>query len=183
MERIIIQPRFEGPIGYHLWKPLKRDASNGKDQKKGPSSMGASFFYVYIIKKIVDPSDTNHPFFSPGSLFRNLSTLPWIQHPKQNNAAIKGTGWVRELFTKPKWCASWCTMALCSYGIHRRKKTRLENNHVGNSEKSWDDGMNDMEWKVRNESPSDLIELNVVVSLDFAEWHSNPCDVWDYIQK
>lgn len=104
-------------------------------------------------------------------------------HCPGSNGGIKGTGWVRELFTKPKWCASWCTMALCSYRIHRRKKKREENNHVGNSEKSWDDGMNDMEWKVRNESPSDLFELNVVVSLDFAGRHSNPCGVWDYLQK
>ena len=52
-------------------------------------------------------------------------------HCPGSNGGIKGTGWVRELFTKPKWCASWCTMALCSYRIHRRKKNGRKTTTLG----------------------------------------------------
>ena len=48
--------------------------------------MGAScYLFVSASLKIVDPSDTNHPFFSPNKqpFPQPLDPLPWIQHPKK----------------------------------------------------------------------------------------------------
>ena len=134
--------------------------------------MGASYLFVSASLKIVGPSDTNHPFFSPGSLFRNLSTLPWIQHPKKkkNTAASKAldeyVSCSRSLndvqvdapwpfapigFTEEKTQEDNNNNNNNNHNNHNNNNNNNNNhnnhnnNNVGNSEKSWDDGTNDME--------------------------------------